>query len=322
MSARLYPPVDPYESGMLDTSDGQTLYWESVGVPAGVPVLYLHGGPGSGCTLGARRFFDPDAFRAVLFDQRGCGRSRPLADGPDVDLTVNTTARIVDDIERVREHLGIERWIVTGVSWGVSLGLVYAQAFPNRVIAMVLGAITGGTKTEIEWITRAMGRVFPREWEEFIEPVPMDERDGNIPAAYARLLADPNPVVRENAALQWCRWEDVHVSLMPGWTPSKRYEDPAFRRVFTRLVTHFWSHDCFLVPNQIMDGMHRLSEIPAILVHGRYDVSGPLDTAWAIHQSWPGSELVVQGDAGHGGGGFNEAMVEALNKLGSSANGA
>ncbi|QXW00322.1 MULTISPECIES: prolyl aminopeptidase [Rhodococcus] len=319
MSAYLFPPVDPYESGMLDTSDGQTLYWESVGISTGVPVLYLHGGPGSGCTLGARRFFDPDIFRAVLFDQRGCGRSRPLADGPDVDLTVNTTAHILDDIERLREYLGIERWIVTGLSWGVSLGLVYAQAFPERVIAMVLGAITGGTNTEIEWITRAMGRVFPREWEEFIEPVPMDERDGNLPAAYARLLADPNPVVQENAALQWCRWEDVHVSLMPGWTPSKRYENPDFRRVFTRLVTHFWSHDCFLVPNQIMDGMHRLAEIPAILVHGRYDVSGPLDTAWAIHKSWPGSELVVRGDAGHGGGGFNEAIVEALNAVGRSA---
>ncbi|MFE4499603.1 prolyl aminopeptidase [Rhodococcus sp. NPDC056743] len=320
MSARLYPPVDPYESGMLDASDGQTLYWESIGNPSGIPVVYLHGGPGSGCTVGARRYFDPTRFRAVLFDQRGCGRSRPLADGPDADLTVNTTAHILDDIERLREHLGIERWIVTGLSWGVSLGLVYAQAFPERVSAMALGAITGGTHAEIEWITRSMRRVFPREWEEFIEPVPLDEREGNIAAAYARLLADPNPVVRENAAVQWCRWEDVHVSLMPGWTPSVRYENPEFRCVFTRLVTHFWSHDCFLVPNQIMDGMTRLAGIPAILVHGRYDVSGPLDTAWAIHKSWPSSELVVQGDAGHGGGGFNGAMVEALNSLGHSLN--
>ncbi len=151
-----------------------------------LPVLYLHGGPGSGCTVGARRFFDPEVFRAVLFDQRGCGRSLPLASSPDVDLTVNTTAHIVEDIERLREHLGIERWIVTGLSWGVSLGLVYAQAFPARVQAMALGAITGGTRVEIEWITRAMGRVFPREWEEFVAPLPVDERDGNLPAAYAR----------------------------------------------------------------------------------------------------------------------------------------
>ena len=315
MSAVLYPPVEPYESGLLEVADGQSLYWETVGNPTGIPVLYLHGGPGSGCTVGARRFFDPEAFRAVPFDQRGCGRSLPLASSPDVDLTVNTTAHILDDIERLREHLGIERWIVTGLSWGVSLGLVYAQAFPERVIAMALGAITGGTRVEIEWITRAMGRVFPREWEEFVAPLPVDERDGNLPAAYARLLADPDPVVRENAALQWCRWEDVHVSLMPGWTPSVRYQNPDFRRVMTRLVTHYWGNDCFLAPNQILDGMDRLAEIPAILVHGRYDISGPLDTAWAIHQCWPGSQLVVLDDAGHGGGGFNEAIVEALNSL-------
>ncbi|MER2083032.1 prolyl aminopeptidase [Rhodococcus erythropolis] len=315
MSAVLYPAVEPYESGLLEVSDGQSLYWETVGNPAGIPVLYLHGGPGSGCTVGARRFFDPETFRAVLFDQRGCGRSLPLASGPDVDLTVNTTAHILDDIERLREHLGIERWLVSGLSWGVSLGLVYAQAFPGRVIAMALGAVTGGTRLEIEWITRAMGRIFPREWEEFVAPLPVEERDGNLPAAYARLLADPDPVVRENAALQWCRWEDVHVSLMPGWTPSVRYQNPDFRRVMTRLVTHYWANDCFLAPNQILDGMDRLAEIPAILVHGLYDISGPLDTAWAIHQRWPGSELVVLDGAGHGGGGFNEAIVEALNSL-------
>lgn len=160
MSAVLYPAVEPYESGLLEVSNGQSLYWETVGNPAGIPVLYLHGGPGSGCTVGARRFFDPETFRAVLFDQRGCGRSLPLASGPDVDLTVNTTAHILDDIERLREHLGIERWLVSGLSWGVSLGLVYAQAFPGRVIAMALGAVTGGTRLEIEWITRAMGRIF------------------------------------------------------------------------------------------------------------------------------------------------------------------
>ena len=319
MSAVLYPAVEPYESGLLEVSNGQSLYWETVGNPAGIPVLYLHGGPGSGCTVGARRFFDPETFRAVLFDQRGCGRSLPLASGPDVDLTVNTTAHILDDIERLREHLGIERWLVSGLSWGVSLGLVYAQAFPGRVIAMALGAVTGGTRLEIEWITRAMGRIFPREWEEFVAPLPVEERDGNLPAAYARLLADPDPVVRENAALQWCRWEDVHVSLMPGWTPSVRYQNPDFRRVMTRLVTHYWANDCFLAPNQILDGMDRLAEIPAILVHGLYDISGPLDTAWAIHQRWPGSELVVLDGAGHGGGGFNEAIVEALNSLAHSA---
>ncbi|MER5836795.1 alpha/beta fold hydrolase [Streptomyces sp. NPDC002130] len=199
MSAVLYPAVEPYESGLLEVSDGQSLYWETVGNPAGIPVLYLHGGPGSGCTVGARRFFDPETFRAVLFDQRGCGRSLPLASGPDVDLTVNTTAHILDDIERLREHLGIERWLVSGLSWGVSLGLVYAQAFPGRVIAMALGAVTGGTRLEIEWITRAMGRIFPREWEEFVVPRPPTPPGTQAGRRAPRTATAPRPDCRPPA---------------------------------------------------------------------------------------------------------------------------
>lgn len=161
MSGALHPAVEPYEAGFLDVSDGHALYWETVGNPEGTPVLYLHGGPGSGCTPGARRFFDPNAFRAVLFDQRGCGRSRPLAAGSDTDLSTNTTTHLIEDIERLREHLGISCWVVAGVSWGVTLGLAYAQRHPERVLAMALGAITSGTRTEIDWITRDMGRIFP-----------------------------------------------------------------------------------------------------------------------------------------------------------------
>lgn len=231
MSGR-YPAIEPYESGNLEVGDGHSVYWETVGNPAGIPAVFLHGGPGSGCTSGARRNFDPEAYRAVLFDQRGCGRSRPLASEPDADLGTNTTDHLVADLERLRDHLGIGRWVVAGGSWGVTLGLVYAERHPERVISMVLGAVTAGTRRETKWITHDMGRVFPREWERFAAIVPEAERGGNLSAAYARLLADPDPHVRERAALEWCRWEDVHVSLMPGWQPNPRYEDPEFRLTF------------------------------------------------------------------------------------------
>jgi proline iminopeptidase len=310
-----YPAVEPYESGLLEVPDGHVLYWETVGNRAGTPAVYLHGGPGSGSTPGARRNFDPSGFRAVLFDQRGCGRSRPLASEPETDLSTNTTAHLVADIERLREHLGIDRWVVMGVSWGVTLGLVYAQRHPERVIAMVLGAVTAGTRRETDWITRDMGRVFPREWERFAAAVPAAERNGDLAAAYARLLADADPQLRESAALQWCIWEDTHVSLMPGWTPWLRYEDPTFQMIFARLVTHYWSHGCFLTEGQVLNDMDRLAGIPAVLVHGRYDVSGPLDTAWQLHRVWPDSRLVVLDDAGHGGGSFTSELVAALNSF-------
>ena len=310
-----YPTIEPFASGMLTVGDGHTLYWEEVGDPAGTPALYLHGGPGSGCSVNARRYFDPHAYRAVLFDQRGCGRSRPLVSEPDADLTTNTTDHLIADIEALRVQRGIERWVVVGASWGVSLGLVYAQRHPERIRAMVLGAVTAGTRREITWITRDMGRIFPREWEQFAALVPAAERDGDLAAAYARLLANPDPAIREEAARAWCQWEDTHVSLMPGWEPDPRYEDPQFRLIFSRLVTHYWGHACFLADGEILAGMHRLAEIPAVLIHGRWDVSGPLDTAWAIHRAWPKSELQILDEAGHGGVGFPEAMTAALDKF-------
>ena len=313
--AERYPAVEPYQSGMLSVGDGHRLYWEAVGNPAGTAALYVHGGPGGGCTAEARRYFDPGAYRAVLFDQRGCGRSRPLASAPDADLSTNTTPHLVDDLERLREHLGIDRWIVVGISWGVTLSLVYAQRHPQRVMAMVLAAVTAGTRRETNWITRDMGRIFPREWERFAAAVPTADHAGDLAAAYARLLADPDPQVRERAALQWCVWEDTHVSLVPGWVPNPRYQDAAFRMIFARLVTHYWSHGCFLTEGQILNGMERLAGIPAVLIHGRYDVSGPLDTAWHMHRAWPDSRLVVLNDAGHGGGGFTSELVAALNSL-------
>jgi proline iminopeptidase len=311
----LYPPLEPYATGQLEVGDGHVLYWETCGNPDGTPAVWLHGGPGSGCSAGTRRPFDPAAYRIVLFDQRGCGRSRPLVSEPGADLSTNTTWDLVRDIEALRQHLGIDSWVVAGGSWGVTLALVYAQAHPDRVRAMVLVAVTSGTRAETDWITRHMGRVFPEAWEEFAAGAPEAEREGDLSAAYARLLADPDPATREEAARRWCAWEDTHVRLMPGWTPSKRYLDPEFRLVFATLVTHYWANGCFLEDRQVLDGMHRLAGIPAVLIHGRYDVSGPLDTAWGLHHAWPGSRLVVLEDSGHGGGSMGGELVAALDSF-------
>ncbi|OOF20912.1 prolyl aminopeptidase [Salinivibrio sp. IB574] len=310
-----YPPIEPFNSGMLEVSDGHSIYWEEVGHPEGTPAIYLHGGPGSGCGPGARRNFDPEAYRAILFDQRGCGRSLPLMSEPDADLSTNTTDHLIADIEALREHLNIDNWVVVGGSWGVTLGLVYAQRYPERVRAMVLGAVTTGTRREIDWITRDMGRVFPREWERFCALVPEAKQSGDITAAYARLLADPDPKIREQAALEWCRWEDIHVSLMPDWKPDPRYREPEFSLIFSRAVTHYWSHDCFLKDGELMAGINRIGDIPAVLIHGRWDISGPLDIALALHRAWPKSELCILEEAGHGGIGFPEAMTAALDKF-------
>lgn len=299
--------MTPHATGVLATRDGQELYWETVGDPHGRPAVYLHGGPGSGSGEHARRYFT--GYRGVLMDQRGAGRSRPSAVDPGTSLESNTTQHLVADLELLREHLGIDRWTVVGVSWGVTLGLVYAQTHPERVEAMVLGAVTAGTRREISWITRDMGRVFPREWEAFARDLPPDE----LPAAYARLLADP--ATRDAAAKAWCDWEDTHVSLMPGWSPDPRYQDPGFRYAFARMVTHYWGNDCFLTDGQVERDLRRISHLPAVLLHGRHDVSSPLDTAWRLHRAWPASELVVLGDAGHGGAGFAEQVTAALAHL-------
>jgi proline iminopeptidase len=313
--AERYPAVEPYESGMLAVGDGHEIYWETAGNPAGRPAVWLHGGPGTGSSIGIRRSFDPAAYRLVVFDQRGCGRSRPLADSAAADLSVNTTQHLLRDIELLRSHLGISDWVVTGASWGVTLALAYAQQFPERVTALVLAAVTAGRRLETDWITRDMRRVFPREWDAFAAEVPPSERDGDLSAAYARLLASPDPAVTERAALQWCVWEDTHISLAPGWQARLQHADPAVRQVYARLVTHYWANGSFLDDAPILAGMDRIAGIPGFLIHGRYDVSGPLDTAWDLHRAWPDSRLVVREDAGHGGAPITTAMIAALDEL-------
>jgi proline iminopeptidase len=297
-----FPPIEPFESGMLDVGDGHRIYWECCGNPSGKPALYLHGGPGSGCSVNQRRFFDPQIYRAVLFDQRGSGRSRPLAGEPDADLGANTTPHLIADIEALRRLHGVDRWVVFGTSWGTTLALAYAQAHPDRVAALLLGFVTTTSRREVEWITEGVGRIFPREWERFAAAVPERLRQLPLVDAYAELLFDPDPAVRDHAAREWCTWEDAHVSLTPGHRPSPRYEDPEFRLRFARLVTHYWRHAAFLEDEQLLRDAPTLNGIPGVLIHGVYDVSGPLETAWRLHKRWSTSRLHVLDDAGHGGG--------------------
>jgi proline iminopeptidase len=278
---------------MLDVADGQRIYWEASGNPHGKPAVALHGGPGSASTPGRRRWFDPARYRLIQFDQRGCGNSTPHAGDLSTDLSANTTHHLIRDIERLREYLGIERWLVWGGSWGVTLGLAYAERFPERVTEMVLLSITMTRRADVEWLTRTVGRYFPEEWHRFQHGVPESERDGDLAAAYDRLLnATLDPAVRLQAASHWAAWEDAMLSLEDGYiTPNPRYGDERFRVAFARLVTHYFSHAGWLEEDELMRNVHRLADTPAVLLHGRLDLAGPADVAWQLARAWPAAEL-------------------------------
>jgi proline iminopeptidase len=309
----LYPKVEPHAHGMLDVGDRHRLYWEARGNPDGKPAVVLHGGPGSGCPPGLARCFDPAAYRVVLFDQRGCGRSTPHASEPDADLSTNTTAYLIADIEQLRDHLGVDAWLVFGGSWGTTLGLAYAQQHPHRVTQMILASVVTTTRREVEWVTRDMGRIFPEQWASFRNGVPPGQRGGSLVDAYSRLLHDPDPAVRDHAARQWCTWEDVHVSIPDGHSPDPRFDDPAYRLAFARLVTHYWRHAAFLEDGILLRRAHLLAGLPGVLIHGRLDISAPADIAWQLSRQWPGSELVLIEQGGHGGRhpGMREALLAA-----------
>ncbi|RKS08665.1 proline iminopeptidase [Nocardiopsis sp. Huas11] len=292
----------PHAYGTLPVTDGHTLYWQAHGNPDGRPALVLHGGPGAAATPGWTTFFDTTRYRVILLDQRGSGRSTPDAADPTADLTTNTTRHLVADIEALRHHLGIDTWLVLGGSWGTTLALAYALTHPEPVRAMVLFALTTTTPREVTWITHDMRRVFPEQWERFAAAAGPGADPRDLSSAYARLLADPDPQVRFDAARAWCEWEDTHVSATPGFTPNARFTDPAFRMTFARLVTHYWSHAAFLPPGHLLAHAPDLAHIPATLVHGRLDISGPADIAYDLATAWPGAELVIVEGAGHSAG--------------------
>jgi proline iminopeptidase len=299
VSAAEQPSREPLASGRLDVGDGHQIYWRVWGNPQGRPAVVLHGGPGSGCGPHQLDWFDLARYRVVQLDQRNSGRSTPYAGDPVVDLSTNTTPHLVADIERLREHLGIERWLVAGISWGTTLGLAYAEQHPERVSGLVLNSTVLTTHADVEWLTRTMGRVFPEQWERFRDAVPMADRDGDLSAAYARLLRDPDPAVHRPAAQAWCDWEDTHVATYPGHQPHPRYQDPRFRLCFARIVTHYFSHAAFLPDDQLLRDVVRLGGIPGVMIHGVLDISSPADIPWQLSQRWPGSELVLL-EAGHG----------------------
>lgn len=233
-----------------------------------------------------------------------------------IDLATNTTPHLIADLERLRTHLGIDRWLLFGGSWGTTLSLAYAEAHPERVTDMVLFSVVTTTRGEVEHVTRGMRRYFPAEWERFAGGVPATEGEGNLAAAYSRLLHDPDPQVRDRAARDWCDWEDTHVALHAGHHHDPRYDEPAFRMCFARLVTHYWSHAAFLDDDQLLRDVERLAGIPAVLFHRRADISSPVDVPWQLAQNWPGSELVILEDGGHGANaGLVDTLVAATNRF-------
>jgi proline iminopeptidase len=298
--SELYPPIEPYDAGMLDVGDGNLVYWEACGNPDGKPALVIHGGPGSGCTPGHRQYFDPERYRLILFDQRGCGRSRPHASDPATSMRHNTTAHLLADMELLREHLGIERWLLSGASWGSTLLLAYAERHPEHVTEIVIAAVTTTRRSEIDWLYRGVGRFFPEAWDRFRDGVP--EADGDLLAAYARRMEDPDPRVRERAARDWVTWEDAVISLESNGAPGS-YSDrpPDALLAFVRICAHYFSHGAWLEEGVLLREAGRLAGIPGVLIHGRLDLGGPLDTAWSLARAWPDAELVIVEDAGHTG---------------------
>ena len=297
-----YSPTEPHAQGMLNVGDGQHVYWQASGNSAGKPVVLLHGGPGSGSYPGQRRWFDPSVYRIVQFDQRGCGRSTPSVADVETDLSTNTTHHLIGDMERLREHLLIDRWLICGVSWGVTLGLAYAERYPKRVSEIAFASVTMTRAVDVHWLYHEAGRFFPEEWARFRAGVPEAERDGDLVAVYNRLLNEPPDVaVREAAAKNWCDWEDALVSNEEGWSPNPRYTDPRFRMTFARLCAHYFSHAAWLESDELLRNADKLAGIPGILVHGRFDLGGPPDVPWLLARAWPKAQLYLV-RTGHLGG--------------------
>ncbi|MFJ2176723.1 prolyl aminopeptidase [Streptomyces sp. NPDC087851] len=324
----VHPPVEPYDHGLLDVGDGNRVHWEVSGTPRGKPALVVHGGPGSGRTPYARRHFDPERYRVVLFDQRNCGRSTPNASDPAADMRHNTTDHLIADMERLRNHLGIERWLLYGGSWGSTLILAYAQRHPERVSEIVLSGVTTTRRSEIAWLYGGAGRLFPEQWDRFRDgarqertderaavPEGLDHRTAAalpLVAAYARLMESPDPAVRERAVIDWCAWEDAVLSQEPHGSPTPYADRPPLpRQAFVRICAHYFAHGAWLEEGALLRDAGRLAGIPGVLVHGRHDLAGPLGTAWELARAWPDARLVVIDDAGHKGSEAQRGEVRA-----------
>lgn len=304
----LFPDIVPYVRHSLEVTPPHTLHVEECGNPAGVPVVVLHGGPGAGCEPYHRRFFDPEKYRIILFDQRGCGRSTPHG-----ELGNNTTQDLIADIERIRKHLDIERWMIFGGSWGSTLALVYAQTHPDRVSGMILRGIFLCSPREITWFYQdGASRFFPDYWEDFLQPIPEHERN-DLLHAYYRRLTGADEVARMSAAKSWSRWEGRTASLMLNKEIVSHYTSPFTALSLARIESHYFVNNAFLEPDQIIGNMDRISHIPATIVHGRYDIICPIESAWVLHKTWPQAGFNIVANAGHSASekGIIDALVNA-----------
>lgn len=308
----LYPEIKPYARHQLAVEHPHELYVDESGTPDGLPVVFVHGGPGAGCDEASRRWFDPTVYRIVTFDQRGCGRSTPHA-----SLDRNTTWDLVADMERIREHLGIDKWVLFGGSWGSTLALAYAQTHPERVHALILRGIFLCRPQEIEWFYQAgASRLFPDYWEDYLAPIPAEERHDLVGAFYRRLTGS-DQIAQMHAAKAWSVWEGRTATLRPNGHVIERFSEPQRALSIARIECHYFVNDAFLEEDQLLRDMHKIAHIPGVIVHGRYDVICPLDNAWALHQAWPNSELLIIRDAGHAAGepGITDALVRATGQV-------
>ncbi|WP_419998757.1 prolyl aminopeptidase [Streptomyces boninensis] len=297
-----YAPYEPYDRGMLDTGDGNRIYWDVSGNPHGKPVVNLHGGPGAPGVPKPVRAWDPERFRVIRFDQRNCGRSTPHASDPAADMSLNTTEHLLSDMELLREHLGVDRWLVKGGSWGATLGLAYAERHPERVTGMILISMMTSRRSEIDWLYRGAGRFAPEAWQRFRDGVPAADRDGDLLSAYARLMEDPDPAVRSKAAADWMAWEDAVLSVAQDDTaPDHRNEASAADQACVRICAHYYSNAAWLDEGVLIQRAGQLAGIPGIIIQGRQDLGCPPLTAWELSQAWPDARLVIVEDAGHGG---------------------
>ncbi|MDL9978220.1 prolyl aminopeptidase [Microbacterium sp. ASV49] len=295
----LYPPIEPYETGMLLAGEGNRVYWEQSGNPEGKPVVFLHGGPGSGTSPWQRRFFDPEAYRIILFDQRGCGRSTPHASEPEADLKHNTTWHLVADMELLRKNFGIPKWQVFGGSWGSALALAYAEAYPEHVTELVLRGIFTLRSAEIEWFYEGgASAIRPDQWEDFLAPIALLER-ARLVEAYHRRLNDPDPAVHVPAAIAWSRWEASTLTLLPDDDLVASMTEPRGATAFARIENHYFMHGGWFDEGQLIAQVDKVRDIPAVIVQGRYDVCTPMMTAWDLHRAWPEAEFTIVPDASH-----------------------
>lgn len=308
----LYPDIKANQTYYLDTEDGHQVYFEESGTLDGIPIVILHGGPGGGCSPTYRRYCDPEKYRIILVDQRGCGKSTPHA-----ELENNTTDHLIEDLEKIREQLGIDKWVLLGGSWGVTLALAYAEKHPKQILGMILRGVFLGRKEDIDWLyCDGTRRVFPDYWQEFVQPIPENERH-DIVSAFHKRLTGKNELAKMGAAKAWSFWEAKVATLEPNNSLVDALSHPHLAIGMARISTHYFINNCFLVENQLLDNAHQLKGIPGIIVHGRYDMLCPVENAWSLQAVWQDAEIRIIRDAGHSAteAGIIDGLVRATKSM-------